>query len=33
MYGLIVLLLFGGHWIASFYYPLMGVYDRLLLML
>ena len=33
MYGLIILLLFGGHWIASFYYPLMGVYDRLLLML
>jgi len=33
MYGLIVLLLFGGHWIASFYYPLMGVYDRLLLSL
>jgi Zn-dependent protease len=33
MYGLIVLLLFGGHWIASFYYPLMGVYDRLLLMM
>src|SRR5664280_1102183 len=33
MYGLIVLLLFGGHWIASFYYPLMGVYNRMLLML
>jgi Zn-dependent protease len=33
MYGLILLLLFGGHWIASFYYPLMGIYDRLLLSL
>jgi Zn-dependent protease len=33
MYGLIVLLLFGGRWIASFYYPLLGFYDRLLLSL
>jgi len=33
MYGLIVLLFFGGHWIWSFYSPLMNLYDRLLLSL
>jgi len=33
MYGLIVLLFFGGHWIWSFYSPLMNLYDPLLLSL
>jgi Zn-dependent protease len=33
MYGLIVILLFGGRWIGSFYYPLIHLYDQLLMSL
>jgi Zn-dependent protease len=33
MYGLFVILLLGGRWIGSFYPPLLGVFDRLLLLL
>jgi Zn-dependent protease len=31
MYGLMLLFLFGGRVIGAFYYPLLGVFDRLLL--
>ena len=33
MYGLIVILLFGGRWIGSFYYPLIHLYNNLLISL
>jgi Zn-dependent protease len=34
MYGLMFIFLFGGRWVfGTFYYPLMNVYDRLLLSL
>ena len=33
MYGLFVIMLFGGRMIGSIYYPLLGVFDRLLLSL
>jgi Zn-dependent protease len=33
MYGLIVIFLFGGRFIAAFYYPLLGVFNQLLAVL
>jgi Zn-dependent protease len=33
MYGLFVVLLFGGRWIGSLYTPILGFFDRLLLLL
>jgi Zn-dependent protease len=33
MYGLILIFLFGGRFIAAFYYPLLGVFNQLLALL